>query len=115
MSLRRLIRSGPVALRAISAIFLLAVSLGDLAIDLDCDPLPLNAGALVVTGAPDGDADACTGGCLPDCFCCSRSLGAEPRISPPARNGVTALVGVAAPGLPSGFSLLSEHPPRARV
>ena len=115
MSIRRLIASGPTALRVATAIFLLVVSLGDLAIDADCDPLPPTTGELMVTVGEGGDADACAAGCIPDCFCCSRSLGAGSRVSPPAPDGVAPVFVVAAPGLPPGHSLLAEHPPRARV
>jgi hypothetical protein len=102
-------------LRAITAIFLVAVALGDLAIDADCDPLSFTSGASAITMATDDNTDACAAGCIPDCFCCSRSLAAAPRVSPPAPDGVAAALAVAAPGLPPGFSVLDDRPPRARV
>lgn len=115
MRIRRLIRSGPAALRALTALLLLAVVLGDLAFDADCDPLPPAAGELAVAAADDGDADACATGCIPDCFCCSRSLAAGPRVEPPAPDGVASVAVVVVPGLPPGYGLLAEHPPRARA
>jgi len=102
-------------LRALTAIFLLAVAVGDLAIDADCDPLAPIPGASVLTVAADSDTDACAGGCIPDCFCCARTLGAQARVLPPAPEGVAPTVAVASSGLPPGFSPLDEHPPRARA
>ena len=115
MRIRRLIRSGPAALRALTAVLLLGVVVGDLAIDADCDPLPPAGGELAVALADGTDADACAAGCIPDCYCCSRSLAAGPRVGPPAPDGVAPVAVVAVPSLPDGHTVLAEHPPRARV
>ncbi len=115
MSLRRLIALSPVAVRATTAVVLLAVTLGDLTLDGACDPLPTVAGEEALCEAAEGDTDACARGCIPDCFCCSRTLGAQPRVSPPAPQGAVAAAVMEEPVLPPGVSRLTEHPPRARV
>lgn len=109
------IGSSPAVLRALIAILLLVASGGDLAVDVACDPLPMTGGGLAVAAAAEGHADACASGCVPDCFCCSRSLGAGPRVEPPVPDGMTPTVVSLTPGLPPGHSLLAEHPPRARA
>jgi hypothetical protein len=117
MTFRRLSPSYLRALRSVAAAFLVAVAVGDLATDADCDPLPSASGGVVVTAATDcdSDADACAAGCIPDCFCCARSLAAGPRVAPPAPFGVAAVAAIGTPVLPPGFSFRSEHPPRARA
>jgi len=113
--MRRLTKPSSAVLRALIAVILLAVSLGDLAFDADCDPVSAPGGELAVSLADECEADACAAGCVPDCFCCSRSLGADPRVLLPVPDGVTPAAVLSVPGLPLGHTLLAEHPPRARA
>lgn len=78
-------RGGPI--RNIVAVLLLAVVCADLG-DAACDPLepvpPPGAPALTSTPGTGQDAEACEDFCVPDCFCCARSLVAGAVLPPPA-------------------------------
>jgi len=97
----------------LAALALLALIAHDLQ-DSGCDPLdaarPL---ALAETPRDEAPADACAGGCVPDCFCCSTTLPAvEIRLLLPA----VALAGrvesaSASPAL--GFFSQPDHVPIA--
>lgn len=52
----------------------MAVLAADL-LDAACDPLPRWTDVTTVASGPDGEADACTGTCIADCFCCSAADG----------------------------------------
>ncbi len=112
----RLLSSRLRALRVVAVTLLLGVMVGDLAVDAGCDPLTPHQGTQAVSSAldEDGRAGSFVSGCVPDCFCCSHTLGPTPRVLPPAPSGVEPALATPAPALPSGLRALTDHPPRVR-
>ena len=94
----------------LAAIALLALIGGDLA-DVSCDPLGIHPESTSLTHPIAPMGDSCGEVCIPDCFCCARTL--------PARSAFViwkAEVLLDPPLLPvchsvAGFSTLPDHVP----
>jgi len=87
----------------IAAIALLALIGADLS-DADCEPFSL-PGADLLSAPSAAPVDACAGGCVPDCFCCSLA------VAPELGESRQALIVV--PGDPAGDDWATEgHPSR---
>jgi len=88
----------------------------DLAADASCDTVP-SLGASLVTVMDVNDrgrtteTEACADVCVPDCFCCSRSVAADPAAVPPAPAGLTRLDPLAAGHSRVGHRPVVDHPP----
>ncbi len=95
------------------ACLLLAVIAADVAADATCDELTLGPvpTALVREAGPDGQGEACRDLCVPDCFCCSRSLAAGPAVLPPEPQPLASLAAVAALRRPAGVRPVLDPPP----
>lgn len=101
------------------ACVLLALIGADLVGDANCDlPLTLNVEAgtrLQSAVAPDGTNEACFDFCVPDCFCCSRSVAAGPAIVPPAPVPLSLVEDSARETGPEGVRPVVDHPPHRLV
>lgn len=109
----RATHSGLRTLRAAACLLLAAISL-DLAADTSCDaPPPLGSTLAVLAGeaGPAGDGEACAPVCVPDCFCCSRSVPATAVIVPPAPVLLSTLDRPARERGAGGFRPVVDHPP----
>lgn len=105
-------RRGPWLLRA-SALALLAVILCDVAGDASCD-LPSGppvAADTAMSAADAGSTEPCASFCVPDCFCCSRSVGAVATIAPPRPAPLAAVDAPARERWPQGVRPVVDHPP----
>lgn len=60
----------------LAAVALLVLIGGDLA-DVACDPLGIHPESASLTGPFTPAGDACGEVCIPDCFCCARTLPAR--------------------------------------
>lgn len=96
----------------IGAMLLLAAICADLA-NVHCDGPILSGGREnpVVVASQSNGADPCATTCVPDCFCCSRTVQViavelPPQMEPPAP---CAVDGVSRPA--SGILALPYHPP----
>ena len=108
-------RERPASRLRVLAFLLLAVIASDVLVDGDCDPPPLHAGSASVALAPavpGASGDPCAAFCVPDCFCCSRSVAAAPAVAPPAPVALAALTAPATDDWPEGVRALVDHPPR---
>ena len=95
----------------VTACLLVALIAADLATDAQCDGVRLSAGESVARSVPSRTADACDTLCVPDCFCCARSLAAGAAAVPPHPGPLTqSLVTVAASGSP-GVRPVADPPP----
>jgi hypothetical protein len=106
-----------VVLRA-AACLLLAVIAADVAADTTCDmpaPAATPPSAAAVRGvAQDGPIERCADFCVPDCFCCSRSLAAGAAVLPPEPQRVRSVPAPATDDLSEGVRAVPEPPPLAR-
>ena len=111
-------RGHSVVLRA-AACLLLAVIAADLAADTACDmpaPPAASPSAAAVQGvAPGGPNERCADFCMPDCFCCSRSVAAGPAVLPPEPQRLTPVDVSATDDRSAGFRPVIDHPPLARA
>jgi hypothetical protein len=101
------------AIRLAACLLLVAIG-ADLAADARCDAAsPLAGSSSVRTGEqpPGSSGDACAPVCVPDCFCCSRSLAAAPLIVPPAPVALSSLDVPAKERWPEGVRRVLDHPP----
>jgi hypothetical protein len=96
----------------IGAVLLLAAICADVA-NVHCDGSALSIGRqnLVVAVSQTDGGDACGATCVPDCFCCSRTVQCvafelRPQSEPPAPCTVGEF-----PRLVSGVRSLPYHPP----
>jgi hypothetical protein len=97
------------------ALSLLAVIAADVVGDADCDPLRLDVGSVTLAVAPAGatsTADPCADFCVPDCFCCARSVGAATAAVPPVPALLSPLAPADAADRTQGVRPLLDHPPR---
>jgi hypothetical protein len=97
------------------ALVLLALIAADVATDADCDPLRMAtppAEAEVASAAGDTTADPCADVCLPDCFCCARSVVALSVIVAPAPVLLSPLAVAGRDDRPDGIRPSVERPPR---
>jgi hypothetical protein len=95
---------------------LLAVIVSDVAGDAGCD-IPntaVAADASMSAGGAAGSNDPCVSFCVPDCFCCSRSVGAAAVIAPPRPVPLTVLDAPARERWPQGVRPVIDHPPLLR-
>lgn len=106
-------RAGP--LRVVAALLLTTIA-GDVAADARCDePSSIREAALVLA-ASRGDAEAatdepCASVCVPDCFCCSRSLVALSAVEPPRPGLLVIVEGAPAARNRDGILPVIDHPP----
>lgn len=94
---------------------LLAAIAIDVMGDADCDPLPENVRSEAVARGPGGDGadDPCSDVCLPDCFCCCRSVAAGTAMVPPAPVPLSPLAAVDPDEWSEGVHGVVDRPPRA--
>ena len=84
-------RHRPIA-RLFALVFLIVIG-ADLA-DAQCDPVPSGGGTVTVSASMPGDcSDPCLNQCMPDCFCCSRTV-AGPLIVLPSTSGPSTMTAV---------------------
>jgi len=100
-----------------AACLLLAIIAADVAADTTCDmpgPAAASPSAAAVRGAAqDGPIERCTDFCIPDCFCCSRSVAAGAAVLPPEPQRLTSVPAPATDDLPEGVRAVPEPPPLA--
>ena len=106
------------ALRA-AVCLLLAVIAFDVTADAACDSISLGAAAASTTevrgGAPSGSNESCADFCVPDCFCCSRSVAAGPAVFPPEPQPLTRVDPPATDDGSDGVRPVVDRPPLARA
>ena len=104
-----------VALRAIACL-LLAIIAADVGAGTVCDSLGFGPASAATVRGPDssGANEPCADVCVPDCFCCSRSLPAGPLVLPPEPQRFTSVDAPAAEDWPEGVRPVLDHPPLAR-
>lgn len=96
------------------AVVLLALIGADFVSDATCDlPEPLAAEAAVLTPPAGGAAtpEACADVCIPDCFCCARSVAPGEPLVPPAPVPLASLAPATVLRGPDGFRLVVDRPP----
>ena len=94
------------------ALLLLCLISADAALDAACDPIvgPRDAAQTVSAAGSTGD-EPCATSCLPDCFCCSRSLTAAAVVLPGSTGPIALRAEKAAPQVPQGVRPVPYHPP----
>ena len=106
------------ALRAAVCLLLAVIGL-DVAADAACDSISLGAPSASTTEvrgvAPSGPNERCADFCVPDCFCCSRSVAAGPAVLPPEPQPLTRVDAPATAGRSDGVRPVVDHPPLARA
>jgi hypothetical protein len=104
---------GPI--RNLVALLLLALVYTDLG-DASCDPLwPVRQSGATALATPAGagqDDEACRDVCVPDCFCCARSLAAGHELAAPAVPGASFDPPPDEHAVP-GTRAVPDHPPAA--
>lgn len=107
------------ALKRFVAVLFAALAFADLALDAGCDPLSLPTARASVVAARDaasGSADEpCGTVCVPDCFCCSRTLVGGLAVVPTTLGLVTAAPEGPPPAAPVGVHPVPYHPPLGRA
>jgi hypothetical protein len=97
------------------ALLLAAVVCADVTLDAACDPIGL-PGPASSAAAFSGDTqtvDACADGCIPDCFCCSRSETAGPALTLPVLTAVAQAPAPSPAFVPAVVRPVPEPPPLA--
>lgn len=91
----------------------LCLILVDLGLDGNCDAVPMAGGSKLafVARSTDRTPDACVDFCVPDCFCCSRSVTAAPTLLPPLGAPIAEAPEVRARPTPAGVRPVPYHPP----
>ncbi len=117
---RRLVgraRRGFSATLRAAACLLLVVIAADVVSDTTCDSTSLgSASATTLRGpTPRGANEPCADFCVPDCFCCSRSIAAGPAVLPPEPERLTLLAPPAAERWSEGVRPVVDHPPLGRA
>lgn len=109
-------RGFSVTLRA-AACLLLAVIAADLIADTACDSFDLGAAsATTVQARASGEAnEPCADFCVPDCFCCSRSVAATPIVFPTEPRRLTPVQAPASERWTEGVRPVVDHPPLERA
>ncbi|MGE0453249.1 MAG: hypothetical protein AB7O37_01285 [Vicinamibacteria bacterium] len=104
------------SLLRIAAFLLLAVIAADVVGDASCDLPGARSGAATALrpAGADGTPEACVSFCVPDCFCCSRSVAAAAAITPPRPAPLAALDAPVAERWPHGVRPAVDHPPLPR-
>lgn len=100
-----------------AAAWLLLVVIGiDLAVDAGCDSIGSVASASAVGEATPGHTDEpCADFCVPDCFCCSRSLVAGSVVCPPVSERLSLVDAFMVGRWTVGVHPAVDHPPLARA
>ncbi len=95
------------------AFALLALIGADVAGDATCDlPTALVANASASLGSPTPEAaEPCVDVCIPDCFCCSRSVAARTSIVPPPAVLVAGRLAAAREDRAAGVRPVADRPP----
>ena len=105
-----------VVLRSVACL-LLAVIAADVAADTTCDmpaPAAASSSATALRGvALGGPNERCADFCMPDCFCCSRSVAAGAAEFPPEPQRLTPVPAPATGDLSEGVRAVPEPPPLA--
>lgn len=104
------------AARLVAAL-LLALICADLVADARCDVDAKAAVAdstLVAGGLDRGSDEPCVSFCVPDCFCCSRSVGAVADVAPPRPALAAVSTPPASPRWPLGVRPVAVPPPLLR-
>lgn len=98
-------------MRGLAALFLLAI-FADVALDAKCDPLPTVSDAGSAFSARGSAANERRApGCVPDCFCCSRSLAVGLAVPPPVLGSLAAAPLLKPLPAPAGVRPVPYHPP----
>jgi hypothetical protein len=100
----------------VAASLLLAVITADLVADTNCDsPDVTSASATKLQGpAATGTNEPCGDICIPDCFCCSRSVAASSVVIPPEPESLAPVDAPQAERWPAGVHPVVDRPPLAR-
>jgi len=100
----------------LAASLLLAMIVADVAADASCD-LPdaqVRAEATLCPANTSANTEPCASFCVPDCFCCSRSVGAAAVIAPPRPVLLKPVDAPAMENRPEGVRPVIDHPPVVR-
>ena len=99
-----------------AACLLLAVITADVVADTSCDaPEVASASATnVQVPAAAGTNEPCGDVCIPDCFCCSRSVAASSVVIPPEPESLAPVDAPRAEQWPAGVHPVVDRPPLAR-
>ena len=100
-----------------AACLLLAVIAADVVADSACDSLSIGSGSTTTMLGPStsGANEPCSDFCVPDCFCCSRSVTAGPAVPPPSLARLTPIDAPAAERWPEGVRPVVDRPPLSRA
>jgi len=103
----------------VAACLLLSAIAADLVADTRCDKGSSSSTSTAafrgpVQGQPQTD-EACVLFCVPDCFCCSRSLAAGSAVLPPEPQQLTPVHATAAEHWSEGVRPVVDHPPLAHA
>lgn len=100
-------------MRAAAALCLLLSIVADVAADARCDLPSAPAGALSAAGAmtPSNDEDLCAAACIPDCYCCSRTLAANRPVLPAGAGPLARATVAGVPAAATGVRPVPYHPP----
>ena len=109
-------RGDRVVLRAAACMLLSVIAL-DVAADAACDSIGLGAPSASTTAvrgaAPSGPNERCADFCMPDCFCCSRSVAAGCAVLPPEPQRLNPVSASATDDLSEGVRAVPKPPPLA--
>jgi hypothetical protein len=99
-----------------AACLLLAVITADVVGDTNCDsPDVTLASATQLQGpAATGANEPCGDVCIPDCFCCSRSVVASSVVIPPEPESLASVDAPLAEQWPAGVRPVVDRPPLTR-
>lgn len=103
-------------LRVAVCLFLASIAT-DLLADTQCDRGSSRLAAAESLGAAQDGPDTsepCGDVCVPDCFCCSRSVAAGPAVFPAAPISLEVIDDRVAERFPHGVRPVPYQPPRAR-
>jgi hypothetical protein len=92
------------------ALVLLCVISADAVFDADCDPIFAPGGSARLARGAEG-REGCARFCIPDCFCCSRTLVAGPAVLPRGPELLTLITPFAAIPAPDPIRSVPYRPP----
>jgi len=108
-------KRGRSALARTVACLLLVLIGADLVGDTNCDAAPVSGGdpgLRILASSPTGrTGEACQDVCVPDCFCCCRSLATDPPAPPAPPEPRTAVPSRARGHGLAGVRPVIDHPP----
>jgi hypothetical protein len=104
-------------LRLAACLILGAITV-DLLADTRCDApssFPASTKVMREPGQREGGTgEPCAPVCIPDCFCCSRSVAPDAAVLPPEPEPLTHFDAPATERWPEGVRPVVDHPPLAR-